>query len=60
MWNKKYMAAVVLITASLIAIGAILWSRDASTVKLEPLSAGEYWRGDAKASVTADIYMDFG
>ncbi len=60
MWTIRYAVSVAVITACLLAVGTVLWTRDNAVLKSEALGAGEYWRGDVNAPVSVDVYMDFG
>ena len=59
MRTRKYLFSVGIITVGLLALGAVLWSRDPGRLKPDTGGVGSYWRGDQNAAVTLDVYLDF-
>jgi protein-disulfide isomerase len=57
-WNKRYILAVLLVSASVLVIGAILWS--SGTQRVTPDVACTGWcRGAETPAVVIDSYPDF-
>jgi protein-disulfide isomerase len=59
MWTRKYLVSVGLITITLLAIAATIWSKDETSLTPVAAPESEFWRGAEHAPITIDVYPDF-